>query len=96
MTLYPSAEFEKARFAPAAVTDADGRFHIASYQADDGAPVGDYAVTFTWPERLNTLEDDSGVPEVDRLHGRYADPRKSQFRVTVREGENELPAFALE
>ena len=95
MTLYPLKEFEKARFAPAAVTDENGEFTICSYQPGDGAPPGEYAVTFSWPKHLNTIDDDSGMPEVDQLQGRYANPRTSTFHITVREGKNALEPFVL-
>ena len=95
VTFYPLKEFEKVRFAPAAVTDENGEFRLRSYDPDDGAPAGQYAVTCTWPRRLNTINEPDAGPEVDRLGGKYADPKKSAIRVTVREGKNELEPFAL-
>ena len=93
--LFPVTKWQGAQFAPSAVVDANGDFRIGSYKADDGAPAGEYAVTFTWPKHLNTAEDDSGDPEVDQLQGRYSDAARSTFHVTVREGDNELPPFTL-
>lgn len=94
---YPAKELERARFAPSTVTDENGEYKLRSYRQGDGAPPGEYVVTFTWPKHLHTIEDDGGgAPEVDQLNGRYANPRKSTFRVTVTEGENELPPFELQ
>ena len=85
----------RAQFAPSAVTDDNGEFRLQSYHPDDGAPVGEYAVTFTWPQHVNTGDESDPVPEVDQLRGLYSDPRKSRFKVTVREGENTLEPFVL-
>jgi 5-hydroxyisourate hydrolase-like protein (transthyretin family) len=91
VTLYPLQEFEKAKFAPSAVTDDNGEFTIRSYQPSDGAPPGEYAVTFSWPKHLN-----SGATEVDQLQGRYSNPRASRFKVAVCEGENAFDPFVLQ
>lgn len=95
VAFHPATTWAGPQFAPSGVTDSEGRFIIGSYKADDGAPAGEYAVTFTWPKHLNTMDDDSGAPEVDQLRGQYADPQKSTFQVSVREGQNELQPFEL-
>jgi 5-hydroxyisourate hydrolase-like protein (transthyretin family) len=95
VTFYPLFKQGKTRFAPAALTDAVGEFRLQSYHRDDGAPKGEYAVTFAWPNHINTGEEADPLPEVDQLEGRYSDPKKSQFKIVVHEGENELPPFVL-
>src|SRR5262245_42998497 len=35
---------------PVATTDADGAFRLTTFQAGDGAPEGEYAVTVIWPD----------------------------------------------
>lgn len=62
-----------------ATTGADGKFSVSTYEAGDGAPVGDYKLTFTWGE-LNRL---SMSFENDKLKGKYADPDKSTVTVSV-------------
>jgi hypothetical protein len=97
VTFYPLQQWAGARFAPSAVTDDSGEFRLRSYKPGDGAPIGQYAVTFTWPIPQHIIDDDTGEPKVvDQLEGRYADPKKSSFRVTVHEGTNELPPFVLQ
>ena len=70
---------------PRAETQQDGSFVAFTYDANDGAPVGEYKVTVMWP----------GREESDRLRGRYADSGTTRLRATVKEGPNELPPFEL-
>jgi len=92
----PLEQWEGATFAPSAVTNADGRFELHSYADNDGAPVGEYAVTFQWLEQeVNPDDPDDAPVQFDRLRGAFSDPQRSQFKVTVSEGENTLEPFAL-
>ncbi len=93
---YPLSEQGKRKFAPSAITNDSGEFRLCSYHPDDGAPTGEYAVTFSWPQHINTGDESDPEPEVDRLRGAYSDPRKSRLKVTVREGENALEPFVLQ
>jgi hypothetical protein len=72
---------------PRAEVDANGAFKLSTYGENDGAPAGKYIVTITWPVPEEDIED--------KLFGRYADPKTSKLRATVKEGANELPAFRL-
>lgn len=72
----------------------DGAFRVGTYEAGDGAPAGEYVVTVTWPE---TRTDPAGDPvTTDRLRGRFADPARGAWKVTIREGDNELGPFRLD
>ena len=62
-----------------AMTDENGKFSVSTYEANDGAPVGEYILTFSWGE-LNRL---SMQYEGDKLKGRYSTPETSKFRVKV-------------
>lgn len=95
VAFYPLNVQWKLQFAPSAVTDENGEFHLRSYALNDGAPAGEYAVIVTWPQHLNTPDDLGAGPEEDRLEGRYSDPKKPAFHFTVHEGENECPPFEL-
>ncbi len=95
VAFYPLSEQRKLRFAPAAVTDDKGEFRLRSYAPGDGAPLGEYAVTFQWPQHVNTGDEPEPVPEVDQLQGRYSDPRTSRWKVVVHEGDNALVPFVL-
>lgn len=67
-----------------AFTDAEGQFSIGTYEGGDGAPQGEYRLTFTWGQ-INLMTGQYGPP--DRLKGKYADPETSEFTVTAREGQ---------
>ncbi len=67
-----------------AFTDDNGKFVVSTYEQGDGAPEGEYAVTFVWGQ-LNLMSMQYGGP--DKLKGKYSDPAKSQFRVTVKKGQ---------
>lgn len=72
----------------------DGTFRIGTFGADDEAPAGEYVVTITWPEARTDPSGDEVT--ADRLKGRFADPARSPWKVTVKEGGNELGPFRLD
>ena len=74
---------EQAPAIPQAVTRQDGTFAISTFDAEDGAPAGEYKATFVWGRPQGLGIDTS----VDKLKGRYSDPEKSEYKVTVVEGE---------
>ncbi len=77
--------------SPAAVTGEDGSFRLMSFKPGDGAPAGDYQVTVIFPmNRFNKHQ--SGI---DRLRGKFADPKKSGLTAKVEATSNELPPFDL-
>lgn len=65
-------------------TNNDGTFQLSTYKTGDGIPEGDYILTFVWGKR-NVFTMQYGGP--DKLKGRYSDPKKSNFKVTVTAGE---------
>jgi hypothetical protein len=89
----PQFDLGAVKFAPGATTDQEGRFQLTSAHLDDGAPVGDYVVTFTWPELSN--DPDSRL-QGDRWNNRYNDPKNSKYKVVVADGDNELEPFRLD
>jgi hypothetical protein len=95
VTFHPLTDIGTLKFAPSAITGPDGSFRLRSYQPDDGAPLGQYAVTFEWPDHLIREDDPDPVPEVDQLRGAYSNPQASAFKITVVEGNNQVPAFEL-
>jgi hypothetical protein len=95
VAFHPLAQWDGPKFAPSATTDENGEFQLRSYEPGDGAPVGEYAVTFEKLEHIPYADPDDPQPPVDQLRGRYGDPQKSQFKVTVHEGENTLEPFVL-
>lgn len=71
-------------------TDDQGKFTLGTYEAADGLPAGEYKLTFEW------MEGAMLGPKKDKLKGAYVDPAKSEFSVTVTEGEeNDLGEIQL-
>jgi|EP01136_Pigoraptor_vietnamica_P013312 hypothetical protein len=79
-------------YTPATFTDDDGGFKLTTVEAGDGAPPGDYTVTVVATYAVKNGQD---VPVPDLLGGRYADPKTSPLKVTVREAPNALEPFDL-
>jgi hypothetical protein len=74
---------------------ADGSFRVSTYMANDGAPVGDYAVTVVWPK----IPKDAPADEVegpDQLEGRCSNPKTSPWHVRVEEKAKNLGTLDLQ
>jgi hypothetical protein len=78
---------------PHATTVADGKFEVATYADNDGAPAGDYVVLVSW-STPNPQNEESSSP--DRLGGRYFDPAKSKLAAKVEPRPTELPPINLQ
>lgn len=95
VVFHPLDELQEGR--PRGVTDDQGRFRLRTYQADDGAPAGDYAVTLYWPApRTADEEANNELPPPDQLGGRFAKPEISGLRATIDEQPVDLDAFEVE
>lgn len=82
---------------PQATTDSKGEFLITSYNAEDGAPEGEYVVTIEWRERSGPMKTEFDGP--DRLGGAYAKMEKTKgmpgFTIKVDRQPLALPPFNL-
>jgi hypothetical protein len=84
-------EGDATPLSPAAVTDEEGRFQLMSFKPGDGAPAGDYKVTIIYPmNRYN-----KHLSGIDRLKGKFADPKTSGLTAKVEPTSNDLPPFDL-
>ena len=83
----PQGQAEIYAAKPSAMTDGDGSFAVSTYEHGDGVAAGTYAVTFEWLT-YNLLQNSYGGP--DKLGGKYADPEKTPFEVTVTGDEEEI------
>lgn len=72
---------------PIGVTNENGEFELSTNGDKDGAVSGEYLVTFLWND---------GATTVDFLKGKYSKPEQTTFRVTIGNGDEELPTFELE
>jgi 5-hydroxyisourate hydrolase-like protein (transthyretin family) len=66
-----------------AITDDKGKFQLATYEAGDGAPLGEYRLIFVWQDFSVIAASFSGP---DKLKGRYNDPKSSEVALTVEKG----------
>jgi hypothetical protein len=79
---------------PVGTVDDSGVFTLTTYEKDDGAPSGKYAVTITWPPARRSPFDTKGS---DRLGGRYANPKTSTIVFTVEKQQaNEVPTITVQ
>jgi hypothetical protein len=93
VTFHPKFDMGAVKFTPSGVTDKDGRFTLSTTAPNDGAPPGEYSVTF---ELLRAGADKNGQDvEVDVWKGKYADPANGKT-VTVQKGDNTLEPFRLD
>jgi hypothetical protein len=93
---HPAADPANPRgLRPIATTGDDGTFRLTSYLRNDGAPIGEYVVTVTWPAPRAAGPEDEGTPSGDRLKGAYATPAVSKLRATIVAGKNQLEPFRL-
>jgi hypothetical protein len=96
VTFHPQFDIGSVKFAPSAVTGPDGSFTLSTTAPGDGAPPGEYVVTFA---RFQVQSDrsSSGIEtEVDLWKGKYSSPATSTFRVQIRSGDNRLEPFLLD
>jgi hypothetical protein len=93
VTFHPRFDMGSVKFTPSGETGQDGRFTLSTAAPNDGAPPGEYAVTFELP-RVSADKGGREI-EVDAWKGKYADPATGT-KVTVRKGENQLEPFRLD
>jgi hypothetical protein len=71
----------------------DGSFKVGVYQADDGAPPGDYVATVQWFKVVASEGGGGRGPNV--IPKTYSDPATSPIQVSVKEGANSLPPIEI-
>jgi hypothetical protein len=92
IALHPLGNSGKDVPHPTAYADAEGRFSLSTYGSEDGAPVGEYAVTVVWwasPQFKDAQEGDD-IAALNRLPARYADPKSSGLHARIAESNDEL------
>jgi len=77
--------------SPSAVTEEDGSFRLMSFDPEDGAPAGDYQITVIYPmNRFN-----KNLSGIDRLKGKFSNPKTSGLTAKVEAKKNELPVINI-
>lgn len=92
VVLHPVDDSAPPPIRPYGISAADGTFALTTYEADDGAPAGEYLVTV---ECRRSSGKDEDKPPPNLLPGRYARPANSGLRVRIAPGANELPPLKL-
>ena len=81
---HPASQDPQNATLSVATTDEEGQFKAWTYRPGDGIPPGDYTVTFDDQSKKKPHERTSP----DLFKGKYADPKKSKFKITVPETGN--------
>jgi 5-hydroxyisourate hydrolase-like protein (transthyretin family) len=95
VVLYPANDSDAGAPSVSGTTDDEGRFALSTYETEDGAPAGEYAVAIRRANGLNHKGAFKKSPEPERKN-RYLDPKTSGLRVRIEERPNELAPFNLQ
>jgi hypothetical protein len=101
VTFHPKGS-QKLSELPFGVTEEDGSFSMNTGPGE-GAPEGEYVVTFYCPQQVEDKAGKKGKPKgmimqhemEDRFKGSYSEVAKSSFMVSIKPGKNELEPFHL-
>jgi hypothetical protein len=85
---------ENQSVRPRAYVQEDGSFQLSSYESNDGAPIGDYAVVLVWPKTVKAANGEASAgPNI--LPPLYSRPETSPAVVKIAEGSNQLNPIVL-
>jgi major membrane immunogen (membrane-anchored lipoprotein) len=93
VVFYPAPGAAAKDLRPSGKVTKDGSFTLTTYDADDGAPAGDYTATIQWNKLIKQGGDYKAGPDV--IPGAYGSPEKSTWKVKVASGPNELPPLDI-
>jgi hypothetical protein len=74
---------------PSGQVKPDGTFQLTTYDGNDGAPEGEYAVTLQWYKPIKSGADTKAGPNV--IPAKYGDPGKTPWKVKVGKTSTALP-----
>lgn len=93
VTFHPQFDTGPIKWQPSGTTDREGKFTLSTGAPDNGAPAGEYKVTF---ELLRAGADQRGLDtEIDAWKGKYANLGTAPT-VTVGKTGGDLDPFRLE
>lgn len=93
IVFYPAEGGGEKELRPSAKVRQDGSFSLTTYEADDGAPSGEYTATIQWNKLVKKGQDYVGGPNV--VPKEYASRDTSRWKIKVAAGPNELPPFEI-
>jgi hypothetical protein len=99
VTFHPKGVTDLTTIRPVGLTSEDGSFTLSTGK-DEGAPAGEYVVTFICSEEVGSKggkrEFSTAPPQTqDRLQGAYSNADLSAFTVEIKKGANQLEPFRL-
>ena len=95
VVLHPQGQTPSETDRPVARVAPDGSLRVTTFDEDDGAPEGEYALTVEW--RKLVTRDGESLPGPNVVADEYATPERTPIRITVRpdgpndQGEIRLP-----
>lgn len=93
IALHPKAGAQAGVPTPRASVDQQGNFTVTTFNANDGAPAGEYTLTVLWYKPVKQGADTVAGPNA--LPPKLAKPETSDLTVTVTAAPNELPPIKL-
>jgi hypothetical protein len=93
VVLHPKDSSSPEALRPTARVQPDGSFTVTTYETGDGAPPGQYVVTVSWSQLVQSGGDYLPGPEL--IPPKYLSPQTSDVQVSVAEGSNELSPIVL-
>ncbi len=93
VVLYPARKLGEEELRPSGRVAKDGSFRLTTYEADDGAPTGEYTATVQWNKLVKKGRDYAAGPNV--VPKTYANPETSAWKIKVAEAPNELPPLRI-
>ena len=93
--LHPLQEDDDDRpvWLPRGRVNSEGRFTLSTYRTGDGAPAGEYRVSFSWQGPLKNISEDDQDELPELMPKQLTSPKHSNITVVVAEGENEFAPF---
>ncbi|MGE3314845.1 MAG: hypothetical protein AB7O26_06970 [Planctomycetaceae bacterium] len=79
---------------PIAVSDEQGKFSLTTFEKDDGAPPGEYAITVEYRE-LRLVGEEEIRDGRDLLDPMFSDPKRTSLKYEVIEGKNDVPPLKV-
>jgi hypothetical protein len=93
VVFYPVQGGVESELRPSGKVGQDGSFRLTTYDADDGAPAGDYTATIQWNKLIKKGKDYAAGPDV--IPKDYASRETSPWKIKVADAPNELEPLAI-
>lgn len=93
VVFYPIQEGGEGELRPSAKVRSDGSFSLTTYDAEDGAPAGEYTGTLQWNKLVKKGRDYVAGP--DAIRKDYTGRQTSPWKIKVTDGPNELAPLAI-